>query len=399
MGTGLVLAVAVGSTITIRTDPAGSRQRFLNQIAPAPAQDLLEDARKNAFEASPEARAESVALLAEALRRDPANPFRWADLAEMLDELEQLDKAGYCFTQAVQLGPNIPPVLVRAANFHFARRDRSAAMENTRRVLALVPHYDSWVFGAYHRQGIPVTEALSAGLPADKRARQAYTRHLMRTATHKDVALSWELLLKENQADDTIAGQYVQYLLDQRRSAEAASTWAKHLGDRKADYQDPELLYNGGFENELTGSPLDWRVQKLEGVEDDLATGEGYGRGRALRLRFAGVANISYSHVSQHTAVPKGGKYRFSARVRTDRLTTNQGIRFRLYDAESPGRFDIRTEQLVGTNPWTAVQQSIQIPGATRLLVVQVVRDPSSKLDSKIRGTVWIDNVSLLPAS
>jgi len=39
------------------------------------------------------------------------------------------------------------------------------------------------------------------------------------------------------------------------------------------------------------------------------------------------------------------------------------------------------------------------IPARSRLVTVQVVCDPSGKLDNKIGGTAWIDDVLLTPVS
>ena len=41
------------------------------------------------------------------------------------------------------------------------------------------------------------------------------------------------------------------------------------------------------------------------------------------------------------------------------------------------------------------IETAFVIPGDTRGLTIQVMRRPSLKLDYKIRGTVWIDAVSL----
>src|SRR5262249_6885668 len=48
--------------------------------------------------------------LADVLRRDSAAPLRWCDLGEALLKSGQTEQAGYCFSTALALGPNIPPV-------------------------------------------------------------------------------------------------------------------------------------------------------------------------------------------------------------------------------------------------------------------------------------------------
>ncbi|PYT15673.1 MAG: hypothetical protein DMG59_13030 [Acidobacteria bacterium] len=76
-------------------------------------------------------------------------------------------------------------------------------------------------------------------------------------------------------------------------------------------------------------------------------------------------------------------------------LSTDQGVGFHIFDAESPARLDIFTEPLTGTSDWRKIETAFVIPRDTRGLTIQVVRRPSLKFDYKIRGTVWIDAVSL----
>jgi hypothetical protein len=45
------------------------------------------------------------------------------------------------------------------------------------------------------------------------------------------------------------------------------------------------------------------------------------------------------------------GHYRFHAFIRTEGLTTDQGIRFRVSDAEAPVRLDTIFGQFTGTKP------------------------------------------------
>src|SRR2546427_13044195 len=95
-------------------------------------------------------------------------------------------------------------------------------------------------------------------------------------------------------------------------------------------------------------------------------------------------------------AVVKPGSYLFRAQVRTEGITTDQGVGFRISDAESSARLDIKTENLVGTSDWKKVEARFLVPPQTRLIRLQVIRQPSWKFDNKISGTTWIDEASLV---
>jgi hypothetical protein len=108
--------------------------------------------------------------------------------------------------------------------------------------------------------------------------------------------------------------------------------------------------------------------------------------------------NLDFAAASQQTFVTSG-IYRFHGFIRTDGLSTDQGIRFRISDAEVPPRLDLVFGQFTGTRPWSGVEQDLVVPPATRLLQVQVIRGRSLKFDNKVGGTAWIDELKLEPIS
>ncbi len=136
------------------------------------------------------ARVQAAQLFRQALARDPASPYRWCSLGETLAEAGQGDAAGYCFGRAVELGPNIPPVLMRAANFDFAAGRTQDALSCTRRILRLVRDYDAVIFSTYARMGVPAAEVLERGFPAGAAPRQAYFRYVLGTGSVDDAPAS-----------------------------------------------------------------------------------------------------------------------------------------------------------------------------------------------------------------
>jgi hypothetical protein len=133
----------------------------------------------------------------------------------------------------------------------------------------------------------------------------------------------------------------------------------------------------------------------VEGVEVARDSAVPWSGNSSLRIRFEGKENLSYSHISQMAVVKPGG-YLFRAQVRTEEITTDEGVGFRISDAEDSARLDIRTENLVGTSGWRKVEGRVLVPEQTRAILVQMVRQPSGKFDNRISGTAWIDGVSLL---
>jgi len=336
----------------------------------------------------------SAADAREFLRRDPANPHRWADLAESLMAAGQVDSATYCFARALDLGPNIPPVLWRAAVFYAGQGETRKALQNSSRLLRKSTLDDRAVFDWYTDRAFPFEEILQYGIPPDPRPTRFYVRYLIASGNVAGSVRAWNLALARGFADDELARDFLNFQMQQKAYEQAAGSWAAYLGPRRNGYRESNWLYDGDFEAAPSGTPFDWQIDRQPEV--DVARDEhvAHSGSRSLRIRFRGGWNLSYANIRQIAVVPPGW-YRFEAYVRTEDLTTDQGIGFRIFDAENPKRLDVRTEQLTGTHEWTRIELKFLAPQEARLLQVQVVRPQSGRIDNQIRGTVWIDSVKL----
>lgn len=337
---------------------------------------------------------EAVEMFRWALGRDPASPYRWCDLGEALLETGREEEARQCLARAVELGGHSPAVLMRAANFHFRAGEGSKALPYTARVLALLADYDGVVFGSYRRMGISVEEVLKQGLPQEKRAAQSYFREVLGSGSVEEAGRVWGWMGERSLGDVRLADEYAGFLVGAHQYEKAAREWAAQGGACGEGYLKSTYVFNGSFECEPAGRTFDWRMGQLEGAAADRDESVA-GAGRwSLRIRFEGRENLAYRHVSQRAFV-RPGSYRFEARVRTEGITTDQGIGFRILDPEDPRRLDVTTERVTGTTEWRRLEKRLVAGNATGLVEIQVIREPSLKFDNKIRGTMWIDEVKL----
>lgn len=330
-----------------------------------------------------------------ALERDPHDPSRWADLGEAFLEAGRKEEARYCYGQVKATAPHRPTFLLRVASFHFQIGEGGKALPITAGILKSVSAYDAVIFSEYTRLVDNFEDVLRYGMPNDRRAAQAFLRYLVQAGRLDDAQRTWEWTAERGFADDAVAGEYAQFLIQRQRFETAADAWAGHLGTRAGDYRKSNYLFNGDFEWETTATPFDWRVAPVEGVEVARDSTTACSGGWSMRIRFPGTANLDYAGVSQ-MAVLKPGAYRFEACVRTDSVTTDQGVRFRIVDAEAPARLDLTTGQFRGTTAWTRVEQRFVVPRGSRMVQVRVVRQESMKIENKVGGAVWIDAVKLV---
>ena len=367
------------------------------------SRDLPELARSALWEDTDIDDALVLAGFREALARDPASPFRWCDLGEAYMQQGRMSEARDCFEQAVKRGPFSPRILMRAANFYFVAGDTSTALSLSARCLAGVRDYDATVFRQYERLGIPLGELLEIGLPPHEDATRSWFLFLMRPDAASDdnkiMGTSWRHLVDRGFAGNDLLGRYVSWLVARKHFEQAVAVQEEFYapGVESVGSRRTNLLFNPGFERTPSGSPLDWRIRSLEGVEVTRVPQDDSEGSTALRIEFSKAGNPHYRHVSQQAVVLRG-RLRFSAAVRSDGITSDQGIGFQIVDAEAPHRFDVSTESVRGTTNWTTVETEFEPPPDTKLLEVRVVRRPSLKFDNQLSGTVWIDDVSLGPA-
>lgn len=332
-----------------------------------------------------------------ALIRDSASPHRWRDMGRAFAQSGQTEKAIPCYRRSVDLGPNSPTALVRAASFFVGINQPLEALPYYSRTLQLISNWDTNIFEAYRQMNVGFFNILDLGIGVHRRPAQAYFRFLLsHSGKPADIEPAWNWAELHSLADDLLAADYIDFLLKTRMYEKAATVWARHLGERKGTYMESNYLLNGDFETDFTGAILDWRIRQADGVlvkrDSSLAHSGNY----SLMIQFNGQQNLAYNHVSQ-TAVVRPGKYQFKAYIRTTDISTDQGIGFKIFDTELPARLNLRVGNAAGTNDWTNVGITVNVPKDTHLVTVEVVRDSSAKFDNQIKGTAWLDSITLVP--
>jgi hypothetical protein len=280
------------------------------------------------------------------------------------------------------------------ADFHFQIGEKQEALPITARILSLIPDYDSIIFGEYIRFVGRTEDVLAFGLPEDRRAAKSWLQFLMQAGRLGDAQRTWDWVVGHGYADNALAGEYAEFLIRQGYPDSAASAWAQYMAARADDYDKSTYLFNGDFESDPAQSPFDWKVGRTEGVEVTRDSTTAWSGKCSLRIKFEGTQNLAFAAASQ-LAFVRPGTYRFRAFIRTEALTTDQGIRFRISDAEEPARLDEVFGQFIGSNPWSSVDHDLVVASKTRLLRIEVIRQPSIKFDNKVDGTAWIDQLKL----
>jgi len=168
--------------------------------------------------------------------------------------------------------------------------------------------------------------------------------------------------------------------------AGAQELWSDWLGQVGGVDPAGQLIFNNRFADAPDGSPFDWSIQKRGSVE--------VSRDHGLEIHFLGGDNVKLDGIRQSTIVSPG-RYRFSAVIQSDDLTTDQGPFFHVFDPADLGRVDVRTLQITGTTGRSAIECDFIVPQGSKALTIQLERSESDRFDNKITGSLHVYEVSL----
>jgi O-antigen ligase/cytochrome c-type biogenesis protein CcmH/NrfG len=389
---GLLGAYAIASLVFIHVYRANApAERVFCRLGICDTDGAFAELRRQAGAATNDAL--SPEQLLTYLPRDPAAPYRWDELGAALQRAGRSAEARYAFSRAVALAPNSPPTLLTSADFFLRSGETERGLELASHSLQAGPAFDAAVFATLDDSHIGPDVVLGHVL-TDRRSGQAYVRWLLATARLPDAARAWAWMIPRAYADDKLAIEYVEVMLNEGKPALAAEGWSLYVAGRSAGYAESDHIFNGDFEADPSGCRFDWRIDPTAGAAVDFDRDVRHSGARSLRIQFDGTKNLTGAGVEQVVFL-KEGRYRFQADIRTQDLSTDQGVALRVVGPEAPQRLDFTTEALRGTHDWTRVERVFNAPAGGGLVRVTIVRTPSLKFDNQIRGTSWIDRVSI----
>ena len=336
------------------------------------------------------------------LALNPHSADTWLELATAFEAEADLASARQAFHEAKQAYPLSPDVSWRYGNFLLRRGELDAALAEIKQAVEQNPKLGPAAFALALRVEPNVRDVLDRALPASPDALSNVINSLSDQQQTAQALLVWSRLASlEPRISLEQSYPLLEVLLQRRQMADALRVWNEALGFagilRPQDIAE-SLVWDGSFESNVRGGGFAWRYPLAGGaVQVALDSREKHSGNQSLRLRFNGLSNVDFSDVCQYIAVQPSSAYRFSAWVRTDSLSTDQGVRFSLASLGDAGNAVDWTDDVRGTEPWTQVSLPWNSKADVHGLRVCVMRAPSAKFDNKIRGVAWVDDVALVP--
>jgi tetratricopeptide (TPR) repeat protein len=334
---------------------------------------------------------------------NPRSADTWLDLAAVYESEGDLQNARNAFLQARRAYPLSAVVSWRYGNFLLRQDEIPQAFAEIRRAVYADPQRSAEAFSRCWRVAPDVNAILDTVLPPDRDGYLAVIRELgagnqfaaALTVWHRLVAIRPSLRLSD-------AIPFADLLIQKQQIDDARRVWDDALRLSNAPLNlDPagSVLWDGGFETGMNGGGFAWFFPfPSGGVRSGYDARQKHSGKYSLRLTFDGRHNVNFDGVCTNAEVRPETSYHLSAWVRTQTLTTDQGVRLRLsWHAEShPGSF-LDTSDVEGTQPWTLLEVPWTSGRDVRYARVCVLRNASAKFDSQIQGTAWIDDVALIP--
>jgi hypothetical protein len=157
------------------------------------------------------------------------------------------------------------------------------------------------------------------------------------------------------------------------------------------------LLWDGGFESGYAGEGFSWHFSPpTSDVQISFDQSEKHSGERSLRILFNGHRNISFEDACHNIAPEPGKKYLLSAWVKTQSLTSSEGVRLQIFVFSANGVAAVTSEEVHGTQPWKQIQLTWVAPLGAGFGSVCVKRNMSDMPESDIQGAVWFDDISMV---
>jgi tetratricopeptide repeat protein len=338
--------------------------------------------------------------LSRAAELSPLDAQTWLDLGAAQELQGRLDEAESSLRRADELAPNLPNFQWAIGNFFLLRGNLDEALRHFKVVLAGDRQYDQAIFSTAWKAVGDGDKILATLIPDSVSAQVNYLYYLVNQSKSAEAAKVWARIAANLQGFDPVwANPYIDWLMRNHQPDEAHQVWTE-LQKRQLVSESAapgNLVSNGDFEGGLENMGFGWRVYGVPGVYVGLDSTVFHSSGHSLVISFPGTENFFYQGVYQWVKVAPGVAYQARAYMKTDGITTDSGPRLEVMDTLDSRALNQFSPQVRGTNAdWTLLTVEFT-PKETHYVTVCIARVPSEKLDNKVAGRVWVDDVSVSP--
>ncbi len=325
----------------------------------------------------------------------------WLDLANLLELTGDHAQAESAVTEAFLVDPHTPRTLWRAGNFWLRTAEPRRAFPYFKQALLAEPSLAPALIQTCHNAIGDSEVLLREVIPPRAGYLIHYLRILVRDRQTTATAPVWRGLIALGGGFEAAQALfYVSHLLEVGQVDEARQAWddLQRLRLISTAASGEELLYNSDLRRPILNGGFDWRAGDVPSVMVTLDPGSG-SEAPAVVIRFSGEDNLDYHHFYQLVPVEPNQRYRFSAWVATEGITTESGPRLEVFDPYDRQLPPARSLTLVGTAERQQLAVEFTTGPHTRLVRAGIARLPSQRFSGQVRGTVQASEFSLRQVS
>lgn len=344
---------------------------------------------------------QAISYYRRAVQLNPRSAYIKLDLASALEMNGNAAEADKVYRAAQENYPISAEVAWRYGNFLVRQQRLPEAYAQIHRALAVDPKLIPPAISLCWRSNPDANVLLDQVLPNTVAADEAALAYLVRAKQPDAARTVWNRMLALKFSTDWKAVfPFIDLLVAQGQFEQAGQVWKQALGAAglsAAGFPSGTLVFNGGFENDILNGGFGWREHDPPGSSFDYDSSEKHSGIRSARLTFDGSQNVEYGDLYQFVLVQPNARYRFQGFLRLDQISTDSGMRFEIRDPHHPRDLDVLTPNETGTEPWTLEESDFTTGPQTQLILIRVRRLPSQHFDNKLSGTVWVDDVAVVP--
>jgi len=313
-----------------------------------------------------------------AVRLNPYRANHWLELSKYYEQQKNIDGARNAMKMGLERDPNYAQTHWAAANLYIRLNDLKSADLELRRTADLDVSYLTQVLDLVWQFYEDPDRIASTHIPNTHDANLTALRYFISVKSERGAELMWQGLR-------TFAPKlperfsYIDYLVSINKVSEAWNVFLYPASESES------LVFNASFESEPLNGGFDWRfasTDRAQGRRDTTTARSGFA---SWLVTFDGKENLDYSGLAHWIPVTKGKKYNLSFWMKTEAISTNEGM-FVEVDGQA-------SEKQVGTTYWK--QFTIPFTAVSDLVTVRLRRVPSKKFDNLLKGKVWLDDFEI----
>ena len=341
----------------------------------------------------------AVADFQKAVAQVPLSAQYRMDLAIGYESIGNIPLAREAFSRARAVYPASSVVAWVYGNFLLRQNDYKAGFAQIKDALQADPKLAPLAISRVWHLSQDTNLLLNQVLPPNQDVYFQAIDFMQANSQPAGALLIWQRLLSLGKPIELWRSFPLFWLLIQGDlGTDASRVWREGLAAAGLPHNQPanqSLIWNGDFAQDFLNGGLDWRWSSSTfGASIGFDAPPPSSAGRSLRLDFSGSANLDLMEPQQFVPVEPSRRYHFHAALKTEGITTDNGVSFIVSD---PNHYVglVSSEKFNGTRAWTPLDVDFTTTPATHFLLIQLRRLPSRLFENKLSGTVWIGDVSL----